>query len=153
MERIKVDGREVVKLKEIIQLILDRSVLLRDNFYKTNTINFFFENKIEFVSVDDERNPYKNYSHLFFIDSVSIVEQIIIDKIEICNVGDSEFKITKDDFLDSKTFEDKFYTCDEISIMLANSSPILFDAAIDGVKKARRFIRRYCKKFNYIKLD
>lgn len=153
MSRMKVDGREVVRLKEIIQLILDKGFLTRDNFSKTEALKFFLDNKIEFLSVDDDKNPYKNFAHLFFVDSISIVEQIFIDKIEICNVGDSTFEITKDDFIDGKTFEDKFYACDEISIMLANSSPILFGTGVNGIKKARRYIRRYCQKFNYIKLN
>lgn len=74
MSRMKVDGREVVRLKEIIQLILDKGFLTRDNFSKTEALKFFLDNKIEFLSVDDDKNPYKNFAHLFFVDSISIVE-------------------------------------------------------------------------------
>lgn len=147
-----IDGREVVKQKEIIELIYDRGSLLRDNFHKKHSIDFFKKNKIDFISTDDERN-LTTHSHLFFKDSVSMVEQAIIDKIEIYNEGDIAFKITKNDFLDSKTFEDNFYNCDETSALLANSSPILFGTGDDGLKKARRYVRRYCEKFNYIKTE
>ncbi|MDU3527037.1 hypothetical protein [Clostridium sp.] len=154
MNRKKVDGREIVKISEFIQLINDKGFLMKDNFYKSNgdALKFFLDNKIEFLSKDDERNPY-NRVHLFYADSVSIVEQILFDKIEICNVENSEFKITKDDFIDCKTFEDKFYTCDETAIMLANGSPIFFGTGADGIKRARRHTRRYSQQFNYIKLN
>lgn len=147
-----IDGREVVKKKEIIELIYDRGSLLKDNFPKTYSIDFFLKNKIDFISTDDERNLTTN-SHLFFKDSVSMVEKAIIDKIEIHNEGDIEFKIIKNDFLDSETFEDNFYNCDEASVLLAKSSPILFGTDDDGLKNARRYVRRYCEKFNYIKTE
>lgn len=151
---MKVDGRVVIKGTEFIQLIRDKGFLMRDNFYKNNrdVLKFFLDNKIEFLSKDDERNPY-SHVHLFYVDSVSIVEEILFDKIEICNVGDSTFKITKDDFIDCKTFEDKFYTCDEVGAMLADSSPTFFGTGVEGIKKARRHTRRYCQQFNYIKLN
>lgn len=154
MSRMKVDGREVVRVTEFIQLINDKGFLMRDNFYKNNgdVLKFFLHNNIEFLSKDDERNPYSRV-HLFYVDSVSIVERMLFNKIEICNAGDSAFKITKDDFIDCKTFEEKFYTCDEVGTILANSSPIFFGTGVDGIKKARRHTRRYCQQFNYIKLN
>ena len=147
-----IDGREVVKQKEIIELIYDRGSLLRDNFHKKHSIDFFKKNKIDFISTDDERN-FNTHSHLFFKDSVSMVEQAIIDKIEIHNEGDIAFKITKNDFLDSETFEENFYNCDEASVLLASNAIIFFGAGDYGLKLARRYVREKCKNFNYIKTE
>lgn len=108
MNKQNVDGREVVKIKEMTQLILDSSPFLREHFMKTNLVDFFLENNIEFLNIRDERNPYKNYAQAFFIDSIPIVEHIMIDLIQIYNTGDSTFNITRDS-LSPEIIKNEFY--------------------------------------------
>lgn len=147
-----IDGRQVITKKEIIELIYARGSLLRDNFQERYLIDFFKKNKIDFISTGDERN-FNTHSNLFFKDSVSMVEQLIIDKIEIHNEGEVVFKITKDDFLDSETFQKNFYNCNEASVLLATNAIVFFGVGNHGLKLARRYVREKCKNFNYIKIE